>query len=82
MLNGKVYLMHKVEGIQTKHVGGCVLRIQPEIYRYLKSVTFYVNPDQWGLLVLGAQYHSAPDDPLPVVAPFGSGCMQLVSLSA
>lgn len=49
-------------------------------YRYLKSVTFYVNPDQLSLLALGAQYHSAPDDPPPVVAPFGSGCMQLVSL--
>jgi hypothetical protein len=51
-----------------------------EQYEYLKSVTFYVNPDQLGLLMLGAQYNRAPDDPPPVVAPFGSGCSQLVAL--
>ncbi|MFH1680042.1 MAG: DUF169 domain-containing protein [Candidatus Eisenbacteria bacterium] len=49
-------------------------------YGHLKSVTFYVNPDQLGLLALGAQYHAAPSDPRPVLAPFGSGCMQLVTL--
>ena len=49
-------------------------------YEYLKSVTFYVNPDQLGLLVLGANYHSAPGDPTPVTAPFGSGCMELLPL--
>jgi len=47
---------------------------------YLKTVTFFVNPDQLALLMLGAQYDSGPDDPLPVIAPFGSGCMQLVTL--
>ena len=30
--------------------------------------------------MLGAQLHSSPSDPPPVIAPFGSGCMQLVSL--
>lgn len=49
-------------------------------YAFLKSVTFFVNPDQLGALMLGAQYHSGPGDPPPVVAPFGSGCSQLVSL--
>ena len=49
-------------------------------YAYLKTVTFYVNPDQYSILALGAQYHSAPSDPSPVIAPFGSGCAQLVSL--
>jgi hypothetical protein len=48
--------------------------------QYLKSVTFLVNPDQLALLMTGAQYHSGPDDPPPVLAPFGSGCMQLVSV--
>jgi hypothetical protein len=47
---------------------------------YLKTVTFYVNPDQLGLLMLGAQYNNGPGDPVPVLAPFGSGCMQLVTL--
>ncbi|MFH1144327.1 MAG: DUF169 domain-containing protein [Candidatus Eisenbacteria bacterium] len=46
-------------------------------YEHLRTVTFHVNPDQLGMLVLGAQYHSSPQDPPPVLAPFGSGCMQL-----
>jgi hypothetical protein len=54
--------------------------LRAEQYEHLKSVTFYVNPDQLSLLVLGAQYNHAPGDPPPVVAPFGSGCMQLLPL--
>jgi hypothetical protein len=54
--------------------------LHSEQYAYLKTVTFYVNPDQYSILALGAQYHSAPSDPSPVLAPFGSGCAQLVSL--
>ena len=30
--------------------------------------------------MLEAQYHIAFEDPTPVLAPFGSGCMQLVTL--
>jgi len=48
-------------------------------YEYLRSVTFYVNPDQLGLLTLGAQHNSAPGDPPPVITPFGFGCSQLVA---
>ncbi|HVP38177.1 MAG TPA: DUF169 domain-containing protein [Candidatus Saccharimonadales bacterium] len=47
-------------------------------YAHLKAVTFYVNPDQLSALVVGAHYNSGPDSPPPVVAPFGSGCMQLL----
>lgn len=54
--------------------------LKSDQYQYLKSITYYVNPDQLSLLMIGAQYHSSPDDPLPVLAPFGSGCMQLVPL--
>jgi hypothetical protein len=54
--------------------------LREEQYAYLRTVTFYVNPDQLGALTLGAQYYSAPGDPAPVLAPFGSGCSQLVSL--
>lgn len=54
--------------------------LRPGQYAYLRTVTFYVNPDQYSLLALGAQYHNAPGDPLPLLAPFGSGCAQLVSL--
>lgn len=54
--------------------------LRADLRAYLKSVTFLVNPDQLSALALGAQYHSAPSDPLPVIAPFGSGCMQLLPL--
>jgi len=47
--------------------------------QYLITVTFLVNPDQLNLLLTGAQYHAAPSDPSPTIAPFGSGCMQLVT---
>lgn len=49
-------------------------------YEHLKTITFFVNPDQLSVLMLGAQYYNAPGDPVPVIAPFGSGCMELVSL--
>jgi len=49
-------------------------------YKYLKTITFYVNPDQLSALMLGAQYNSAPGDPPAVIAPFGSGCMELLPL--
>jgi hypothetical protein len=54
--------------------------LRVEGYPYLKSVTFLANPDQLSVLLLGAQYHSAPGDPPPVIAPFGSGCMELIPL--
>lgn len=47
--------------------------------RFLKSVTFYVNPDQLSALVIGAHYCHAPGEPPPVLAPFGSGCMELIT---
>ena len=48
---------------------------------FLKSVTFWVNADQLSALVIGAHYHHQPDDRVvPVKAPFGSGCMQMMSL--
>ncbi|MFZ5519069.1 MAG: DUF169 domain-containing protein [Candidatus Zhuqueibacterota bacterium] len=54
--------------------------LQAEQYPYLKTVTFYVNPDQLSLLMVGAQYNNSPDDPAPVIAAFGAGCMQLLPL--
>jgi hypothetical protein len=53
--------------------------LRQEAYGLLKTATFFVNPDQLGLLMLGAQYYSEPGDIPPVVAPFGSGCMLLAS---
>jgi hypothetical protein len=47
---------------------------------YLKTVTFFVNPDQLSVLMIGAQYYHKASDPEPVLAPFGSGCMQMLTL--
>jgi hypothetical protein len=52
--------------------------LREEQWEYLKTVTFFVNPDQLSTLMIGAQYNSAPQDPPPVIAPFGSGCMELI----
>jgi hypothetical protein len=49
-------------------------------YNFLKTITFFVIPDQLSLLMLGAQYNRRPTDPAPVIVPFGSGCGQLVAL--
>jgi hypothetical protein len=54
--------------------------LREDRYKHLKTITFFVNPDQLSVLMIGAQYRNAPGDPVPVIAPFGSGCMELVSL--
>jgi len=52
--------------------------LKEDQWQYAQSITFFINPDQLAALAYGAQYHSAPDDPPPVIAPFGSGCRQLL----
>jgi hypothetical protein len=54
--------------------------LQPDQYPFLRSVSFLANPDQLSALILGAHYHHAPGDRPPVIAPFGSGCMELAPL--
>ncbi len=53
--------------------------LRAALYDYLKTVTFWVRPDQLAALTLGAQYRNAPDDPPPTVATFSSGCGQLAA---
>ena len=65
-----------------EHANLLIGPLRPDQYGHLKTVTFYVNPDQLAALILGANYHSGPDDPAPVAAPFGSGCSQLLPLFA
>lgn len=54
--------------------------LRDDQYEYLKSVTFYVNPDKLGVLMLGANYNNAPADSPAVIAPFGSGCGLMLGL--
>ncbi len=48
--------------------------LREEAHDQLKSVTFFINPDQLSLLVTGAHYFHSPTSPAPVTAPFASGC--------
>jgi len=54
--------------------------LRKDQYSYLQTITFYVNPDQLSALMIGSEYHASPDDPPAVIAPFGSGCMQMSAL--
>jgi hypothetical protein len=52
--------------------------LKEEGWPYIKTITFLVNPDQLSALIIGAQYYSTSEDPPPVIAPFGSGCRELI----
>ena len=54
--------------------------IKEDQYKYLKTITFYVNPDQLSFLIHGAEYKNASVDKNPVIAAFGSGCGQIAAL--
>ncbi len=54
--------------------------LRMEQYEYLKTITFYVNPDQLSLLITGAEYHNASALYHPVIAAFGTGCGQLAAI--
>lgn len=49
-------------------------------YEHLKTVTFYVNPDQLSLLLLGAEYNNTSINDNPAITAFGSGCGQIAAL--
>lgn len=63
---------------QRTHAHILIGPLKTELWAYLKTVTFFVDADQLSGLVYGTQYFSEPDDPPPLIAPFGSGCMELI----
>jgi hypothetical protein len=54
--------------------------LRMEQYEYLKTITFYVNPDQISLLITGAEYHNASASYHPVTAVYGTGCEQFAAV--
>ena len=52
--------------------------LKPALAEYLKTVTFWVDPDQLSVLQHGAYHHHAWGEPDPVTVPFGSGRSELV----
>ncbi len=51
-----------------------------EHYAFMKTITFFVNPDQLSLLLTGAEYLNDVPGTGTVAAPYGPGCGQLLSL--
>ena len=54
--------------------------LKDDQYDYLRTVTFFVNPDQLSLLLIGTEYCNALVDVYPAFTAFGSGCGQLAAL--
>jgi hypothetical protein len=54
--------------------------LRDDQYGFLKTVTFFVNPDQLSLLLLGTEYHNASIHNHPTTIAFGSGCGQMAAL--
>ncbi|MBW2058219.1 MAG: DUF169 domain-containing protein [Deltaproteobacteria bacterium] len=54
--------------------------LRDEQYDFLKTVTFFVDPDQLSLLLLGTEYNNASVNINPTISAFGSGCGQLAAL--
>lgn len=46
----------------------------------LRTLTFFVRPDQLGSLIIGANYSADGDHPDAVLAPFGSACGLLYTM--
>jgi len=65
---------------QNEHPNILIGPLKEKQFDYLKTITFYVNPDQLSALLLGAQYNRSPIDSPALIAPFGSGCKQMVGL--
>ena len=74
--------LDKRKPYQLQHQNILIGPLKKDMYQYLRTITFFVNPDQLSLLITGAYYHNSPDDPAPVIASFGSGCMELAPLLA
>jgi len=64
-----------------EHANVLIGPLRPEQDEHLRTVTFLVDPDRLSALILGANYDVGPDAAVPVTAPFGSGCLQLLGPS-
>jgi hypothetical protein len=65
---------------QKEHAYVVIGPLQKDSYEYLKTITFFANPDQLSLLITGAEYLNASNDYHPVSAVYGSGCGQLAAV--
>ena len=54
--------------------------LKDDQFAYLKTVTFFINPDQLILFIVGAYYRQGLSSPPLVTAPFAAGCGLLAPL--
>jgi hypothetical protein len=54
--------------------------LKDDQYEHLKTVTFFINPDQLSLFVVGAHYHQGLPSPKLIKVPFTAGCGLLAPL--
>jgi hypothetical protein len=54
--------------------------VRDDLSEFLQTVTFFIRPDALSVLIYAANYHAHPEDPEPVLAPFGSGCGLIFSM--
>ena len=59
----------KPYSIENKYV--VIGPLKEDQYKYLKTITFYVNPDQLSFLIHGAEYNNASSQENPVMTAFG-----------
>ncbi len=64
--------------VQNKSI--VISTLRDDQYKFLKTVTFFVNPDQLSLLLTGADYLNTSPDHNTVISPYGSGCGQLLTM--
>jgi len=72
-----------LENVKPYHIKNGHVVIGPlkeDQFKYLLTITFYVNPDQLSLLFHGAEYNNASTESPPVMVTFGSGCGQMAAL--
>jgi hypothetical protein len=72
--------LSSVKSYKPEHGNIIIGPLAEHSFEFLKTVTFWVNPDQLSTLLIGAQYHNGAKNTTPVMAPFGSGCGQLLPL--
>jgi hypothetical protein len=65
---------------QMEHEYVVIGPLRDEQYDFLNTITFFVNPDQLSLLLLGTEYHNTSATVHPAFTAFGSGCGQLAAL--
>ncbi len=71
--------LDKHKGYKPEHSNIVIGPLKDDAYEHLKTVTFFTNPDQLSLFITGAHYFQKPSNTPIVMAPFDSGCGQLIA---